>query len=74
MSTLTCPNCHCGFFIQKEIRKTGVVVIDGEAQRRDIANITPVIAFFCKRCGCVVPRQQSEKFKFTTQFENVSAN
>ena len=71
---LTCPGCHCIFFVQKETRKTGVVVIDGKIERRAFLNLPPVLTLVCIRCGCVIPKQQSEKFAFKSQFRNDNLN
>jgi ribosomal protein S26 len=66
--TLSCRKCGFACFVQKEIRRTKVVIIGGKAlqhapYRKNIASY-----FFCARCGAAVPKEEGEAVKMATAF------
>jgi DNA-directed RNA polymerase subunit RPC12/RpoP len=61
-NALACPECGSTSFVQKEVRKTGVVIIDGRTLYRDPPHPNRVItAFICARCKLQVPSETAKK-------------
>jgi hypothetical protein len=73
MSTICCKRCHHACFFQKEIRKTKVAIIQGEAIRHGPPD-EPIIVYYCSRCGSGLPMELAKKIRFKSQFTSVLLN
>ena len=52
--TLDCPECGCTHFLQKQIWKTGVRVIDGRATFDPNHKTSRFTILFCQNCSAIL--------------------
>lgn len=69
-----CVECGGDTFIQKETRKTGVVLRGGKAHFKEQFPVPKFVAYICQKCGCQMPAETVETFKPMSLFPETSAN
>jgi predicted nucleic-acid-binding Zn-ribbon protein len=71
---IACTECGGSRFIQKEIRKTGVRLVNGAAVATHSYDCSPIILFICINCGWILPRDIAGKVKYKAQFIDEASN
>jgi predicted nucleic-acid-binding Zn-ribbon protein len=71
---LTCPECGQTRFIQKEVRKTGIKVVDGIALFEEEHATPSAIGLICRHCHTYVPQALLKEFKPLSLFAKTHLN